>query len=276
MFIPIQDEKGQVGRVVVSAIDLTEHKKMERALRESEQTLRAMINATPSSLTMVDKDGKYLAANNIAAERLGVKLEEMLGKVSYQFFPEEVAKNRKLHVDRVFETGKHVTLDDFRGGYWFENHIYPIVDDDGQVRRVVVSSRDVTGRRQMEQALRESEEASRIMMNATPSALGLMDSNGRLLAANKALADKLGRSIEEILGKNMSQLLPEESARSRKARIDEVFRRGEPVQFEDNRQGVWFENHIYPIKNDTGEVTRVVFSAIDLTERMRIEQALES
>ena len=273
---PVFDDYGQVVRILISARDITERKKFEQALRESEKTLRAMIDATPSSLLMLGKDGTCLAANSITSERLGVRLEEMLGMVAYQFFPEEVARSRKAYVDSVFQTGRQVMFEDFRGGYWFENHIHPIVDDDGQVRRVVVSARDMTERKQMEQALRESEGAWRIMMNATPSALGLMDSNGRLLAANKALADKLGRSIEEVLGKNMSQLLPEESARSRKARIDEVFRIGEPVQFEDHRQGVWFENHIYPIKNDTGEVIRVVFSAIDLTERMRIEEALKA
>jgi PAS domain S-box-containing protein len=273
---PIQDEHGRIGQVVVSVIDQTAYKQLEEALSESEQTLRAMINATPASLLMIAKDGTALAANEIAAERLGKTLEGLLGKVIYQFFPEEVARLRKAHVDDVFLTGLPIVFEDCRANIWYENHIYPVMNEDGQVMRVVVSARDVTRRKEMDQALRESEATWRIMMNATPSALGMLDSDGRLLAANTTLLNRLRLGLDKAVGRTMFELLPQEVASTRKAHMDKVFQTGQQVQFEDNRNGIWFENHMYPLQNDDGQVTRVVFSSIDLTDRKLIEQSLKA
>ena len=80
--------------------------------------------------------------------------------------------------------------------------------------------------------------------------------------------------MEQAQGQIVYQYFPDELARSRKEHIDGVFRTGKQIQFEDFREGHWFENHVYPIRNESGQVTRVVISAIDLTERMRIEQTL--
>jgi PAS domain S-box-containing protein len=98
-----------------------------------------------------------LAANNITAQRLGKELDEILGKIIYRFFPKEIARSRKAQIDTVFHMGKVHHSEDSRQGIWFENHIYPILDADGQVARVVVSARDITERKRMEQSLSDAK-----------------------------------------------------------------------------------------------------------------------
>jgi PAS domain S-box-containing protein len=140
-----------------TVIDLTERRKIEQALRESEETGRVILNTTTASLALMDSNGTVLAANNITAKRLGKELNEILGKSVYQFFPEEIARSRKMQIDKVFRIGEMLHYEDFRDGIWFENYIYPILDTDGQVKRVVISARDVTERKQMEQSLSDAK-----------------------------------------------------------------------------------------------------------------------
>jgi PAS domain S-box-containing protein len=140
-----------------TVVDLTERRKMEQALRESEETGRVILNATTASLILLDSDATVLAANNITAERLGQRLEDILGKSIHQFFPEEVARSRKTQFEKVFQTGMAVHFEDSRQGFWFENHMFPILNSDGQVARVVVSARNITERKRMEQALTEAK-----------------------------------------------------------------------------------------------------------------------
>ena len=144
--------------IVGSWIDISAEKQAEAALRESEETWRVILNATSASLFLMDADGTVLAANDMTAQRLGKKLEQILGKSIYQFFPEEIARSRKIQVDKVFLTGEALHYEDAREGIWFENHIYPILDEVGQAARVVVSARDVTDRKRMEQSLADAKD----------------------------------------------------------------------------------------------------------------------
>ena len=144
--------------IVGSWIDISAEKQAEAALRESEETARVILNATSASLFLMDSDGTVLAANDMTAQRLGKKLDQILGKSIYQFFPEEIARSRKIQVDKVFLTGEALHYEDAREGIWFENHIYPILDEVGQAARVVVSARDVTDRKRMQQSLADAKD----------------------------------------------------------------------------------------------------------------------
>jgi PAS domain S-box-containing protein len=135
---------------------------------------------------------------------------------------------------------------------------------------------DLTERRQMEQALLESEETIRTIFNATDDSLGLFDVTGVVLAANGILASRLGKTVDEILGSSMYELFPEKVAKQRKIKISEALRTKQAVHFEDFRQGIWFDNHVHPIFDSSGEVTRLVGTARDVTERKRMVESLAS
>jgi PAS domain S-box-containing protein len=260
----------------ITAMDLTERKKMERALRESEEIARVILNATSESLLLVDPSEIVLAGNQIAAKRIGRQLDKLVGVSLRDLFPEEIARSRSARFASVLETGGHLNFEDANNGVVYDINLFPVFDDHGQVARVVMSARDVTERKKMEQDLHESEETWRIMMNSTPSALAMVDPEGRLLAANGTMAKSLGKKLEEILGRIASEFLPEETARSRKEKLDEVIRAGKSIIFEDYRAGRWFENHFHPIMNESGQVMRVVVVARDMTERKLLEHSLQA
>ncbi|MBN1812936.1 MAG: PAS domain-containing protein [Anaerolineae bacterium] len=136
---------------------------------------------------------------------------------------------------------------------------------------------EIAERVQMEEALRESEEKLQAVLNATTESVILMDVQGTILALNQTAARRFGKDIDAIAGLHVSALassgmLPPELLDSRMAAIDKVFRSGEPVQFEDGREGMVYDSSVYPIFDADGKVRRVAIFARDVTARRQAEQ----
>lgn len=126
---------------------------------------------------------------------------------------------------------------------------------------------DITDRKRLEGALRESDETLRALLNAIPE-------SKVIVAANETLAQRLGKGLDELVGSKISEMLPSEVAKRRKAYIDEVLRTGKAVRFEDMRDGRFFDHLIHPIMNAEGKVSKLALLSLDITERKRAEVAL--
>jgi PAS domain S-box-containing protein len=121
------------------------------------------------------------------------------------------------------------------------------------------------------EALRESEETIHALLNAATETAVLVDPQGTILALNRVAAQRVGKSVDELLGLCVHDLLPPEQAESRRAMVDEVARSGLPVRFEDERAGILFDNHLYPVFDAQGEVIRLVIFSRDMTKRKQAE-----
>ena len=106
---------------------------MEMALRHSEATSRALINATSETAILLDEAGMVIAINEVGAHRLRTQPNEIVGKNFYDFLPPELAKSRKEFASEVFQSGKAAQLHDVRNGVHFTNSVYPVFDADGKV-----------------------------------------------------------------------------------------------------------------------------------------------
>jgi len=125
-------------------------------------------------------------------------------------------------------------------------------------------------------ALEESQKTQKALLDATTEAAFLMDADGTLLAANETIARLLKRPQREMLGAPLWPMIPEDLARERRARIDEVFRTGAPCRFHDRgASGRWFDNSVYPVADEAGHVTRVAVFARDVTEIREAQAALQ-
>jgi len=157
---------------------------------------------------------------------------------------------------------------------WIAHRCSAVHGSDGEWLGVRVSNRDITERKNAETALRESEENTRAMLNATRESAFLMDPDGLILAHNSKLSERLGLGEMNLLGRNVYGLLPEETAAHRRRKVREAIDSRRPVDFEDERAGAVFENIIYPILDASGEVTRLAVFAADITDRKRSEELL--
>jgi len=131
---------------------------------------------------------------------------------------------------------------------------------------------DITDRKRAEESLRLSEAASNALLNATSDAAFMVDLNGALLTLNEETARRFGRTSEELLGRCIYDIMPEDVAAGRKALVDEVIRTGRPVRFEDERSGMYIHNSIFPIFDESGKVIQMAVFGRDVTEARRAEK----
>jgi len=145
---------------------------------------------------------------------------------------------------------------------------------DGQPLRIQGVMFDITHRKRAEEALRQSEETARGLLNATTDVAFLMDVTGVLLALNDATAKTTGKSADELLGACIYDSLAPQVAQARRAQVDEAIRSHKPVRFEDKRDGRLIDSSIYPILDAQGDVARIAIYGRDITVQRQTEKLL--
>ena len=197
--------------------EVAERKRVEQALRISEETSRALMDASSESAVLLDIQGRILAANETAARGLGVTVEHMLGQSLFDFFPPEVAETRSRYFEQVLATGLPVHFEDVRSGISFEIHVRPVHKEGGGIVRLAAFARDVTERKRAETALRASEEKYRLLFQNMAEGFALYellyDEHGtavdwQVLEVNDAYTRHTGVRAEDIVGRRMTELFP--------------------------------------------------------------------
>lgn len=169
---PITDALHAAGRTMTGATARAareEHRLTAAALRDSQDTVQALLDATTETALLIDTEGRIIALNQVACDRLrelsprpiGRRREELIGEYVFDLFPEELRARRKARNDDVISSGRPARFEDERAGRWMDNSIYPITDADGHVTRLAIFSYDITARKQMEQALDRALQAER-------------------------------------------------------------------------------------------------------------------
>ena len=125
------------------------------AFRQSERRARALLNAPSDSALLLDPDGNVLDINKIAAQKLGVSIDNVLGKSAYDFLEPNVAAYRKLKIQELVVTRQPIRWEDVSKGRIIDNNLYPILDDDGSVSSIAVFGADITERKRLQERAME-------------------------------------------------------------------------------------------------------------------------
>lgn len=133
--------------------DITRRKISEQLLEESENNLRALLNAVTESFFLMNKDGIILAANETMAQRYGLNMDMLIGTCIYDLLKPKIARQRKAQADIVIQTGKPVRFEDVSFNRNIDHVYYPVFDSSGRVVRIAVFGIDITERREMEKKL---------------------------------------------------------------------------------------------------------------------------
>ena len=181
--------------------EVGERKRVEQALQESHNLLRAVIEGIPEILFVKDHQGRYLVVNSEAARFMGKPAEDILGRDDAALFEPETAK-RFMDVDRrVIETGKAETYEK-TGAAALANHTYlttkiPFLGPNGEVRGVLGISRDVTEQKQAEEEVKRQKMILQTIFDNIPVMIDFIDAAGRVQLVNKHWGRVLGWSLEE-------------------------------------------------------------------------------
>lgn len=289
----VRDAHGRPKSVVGISRDITERKKSEEALRESIELYQKLLKTSPDSVIVLDLSGKIIEVSEqaVIAEKVNGP-EDLLGRSVFEFLPPEEHEHATANLQKTLATGFSGTLEyKMRrlDGSPFIGELRSALVKDGQGRpkAFIATVRDITERKLAEQALRESEEKFRTLVNSMDDIVVTMDLGlrytgiyGRWL---EKLGDKFGDVRERIKGVNLEQLLKLAGASSdipiaASLEAHERALKGEHVvymnslSFNDTRY--YFQISLSPIKNQKGEITGLVGVCRDITALKKIEENL--
>ncbi len=188
-------------RIGSMSLDITERKRVETALKESEQKMRAIVDAAPfgAHLYELEPDGRlvFMGANHSADQILHVDHQQFIGKTIEAAFPPLIETEVPAAYRQVAATGERFQLDqiaydDSGISGAFELHAFQTGPN-----RMAVFFRDVTERKQMEDALRISLEKYRVLFESFPLGVSITDSAGKIVESNLQAENLLGISKEE-------------------------------------------------------------------------------
>jgi PAS domain S-box-containing protein len=130
---------------------------------------------------------------------------------------------------------------------------------------------------QAEIALRESEATARVLLNAPPDVMLLLDKSGMILDLNETAAKSLGQPASPQMNQvSMHDIFTGEVANVRLQALEKVFATGKAVYFEDERNGRWFDNSVYPIFDTQGQVARIAVYARNISAQKAAQAERES
>lgn len=187
------------------ARDITESRRAEDALEESQRNLQSVFNAIDETICFIERNGTILAANTTFAARLGRTAEECLGKDAYSMLPPELARSRRASAEEVFNTGKPVAFDDIRTGRWIHQVLYPVLDASGRTSRIVIYATDITEQKNMLESLRVSETLYRTLFEVSPMGLTISDTAGKIMESNRLAASLLGLTAEDQIKRSINR-----------------------------------------------------------------------
>jgi len=275
----IKDKEGKIVTLVGTIQDITERKKVEKELLESERTLRAFLDATTDSAALMDLEGNIIAINKTIARSWKKDPSEIIGSNAYVNFPPAVAKVRRAQHDKVIRTKQPVRFIDARGDKWFDNHMYPVLNEDGKVERIAIFARDITERKLAEEELKNSEERLKILFESAPDAYYINNLKGTFIDGNKAAEDLMGYKRDELIDKSFLKLniLPKNQiVKAGKLLAQNILGKSTgPDEFLLHRKDgseVIAEIRTHPVK--IGGKTLILGIARDITERKKAEEEL--
>jgi len=262
------------GEVVVVYDDITTRVNDIQALRQSRETLRVLLDATPAGVMLLDPQAMILAINRMGANFLRKTIKELVGTKLFEHLPVEVVQTDKDHFEEIKRSCQSFSFEESRWGHDFVNYVHPILSISAELAGFAVLSVDITERKQAEEALRQSRETLRVLLDATPAGVCLLDPQGIILAANKELAQRLGKAVQEIVGTCLFEYLSSGLTQTRQNRMEQIKTLRQPLRFEDKHDGLIFDVFVHPIFSATGELAGLAVLSVDITERKRAEQAL--
>ena len=268
----------------VAANQATISLQQTRLVRESERNARLLVDSIPGLVALLTAGGEVEFANRQILEYTGKTLDELKQwGTNDTVHPEDLPHVIQAFTQSIGSGAPYAIVQRLRrsdGVYlWFQNNGFPLRDASGHIVRWCVLLTDIDERKRAEDALRESERESRLIVDSIPGLIAGFTPGGEVEFVNRPVLEYFGRTMEELAswgsgGTTHPEDLP---------RVVELFTHsiasGNPFEFEVRARrfdGVyrWFQSRGFPLRDANGLIVRWYNLLIDIDERKRAEQEL--
>jgi PAS domain S-box-containing protein len=275
-----RDDAAACWRVTVVATDISDRKRTEETLRQYER----IISATPDGIALVDLDHRYRLVNRTymawhrkcREEIIGHSISELLGSTRF----ETIVKPK---FDRCLQ-GEIVQYEiwiDYHQPRFISVTYVPYLENDGTISGVVFSLRDLTALKRAEEALQQSEERFRLLVNASPVGIFQTDFQGNCIFVNSQWLEMAGLSPEEAMGSGWTRALHPEDIDRIVAEWKDTARTGcefvAEYRFRTPQGRIrWLQGNAVTVRDARGTITGYLGTIVDITDRKHLELALQA
>jgi PAS domain S-box-containing protein len=268
--------ENEVKNAVLILSDITDRKKAEEALRESEENYRVIAQSMIDAIFIIDRFGKQLFFNDVVEKILGYKVEEVVGRAFADFLPKENVPAYLIQLENIFSNGElcnFITRIHHKDGYLVDVEIY--------VKRIKLKGeyvgqgtiRDISSKKRADEELKNTLNRNIALLGAIPDLMFVFDSNCKIVDFHSESHNQLLVSPELFLGKLVEEILPHEVVIITRQKVEAVLSSGEPdystyeLQIGDELK--YFESRYVPCGHK--EVLSIVR---DISERKKVEESL--
>ncbi|MEG4988127.1 PAS domain S-box protein [Microcoleus sp. BR0-C5] len=290
--VPILNADGSIREWVGANTDITDRFQAEEALRDRNVLLSSILESTPDIIVVKDREGRYVALNSFVANSFfdGKPIEEIVGKDDSELMPPEAAVPIMAKDREIMEAGTTETYEEEISNGETSNHFLTTKatwrDAQGNILGIIAIARNINDRKQAEADLRQQQAALRdrnvllsSILESTPDIIVVKDREGRYVALNSEVAKSFyGRSIEEIIGKDDSELLPPAAAVAIMAKDRQIMEAGITETYEEEvfngKENTSFLTTKAPWRDAQGNILGLIAIARNINDRKQMEAEL--
>ncbi|MBX0335024.1 PAS domain S-box protein [Pontibacter sp. HSC-14F20] len=272
---PVLNEQGEVRLVIGHGLNITDLHNAQQEIKNSEAKIRAILDAIPDLMFIVDKNGIYLEMHNEHSQHSVMHSSEVIGKSLFDLLPASLSQKTFDLIQEVLATGQLHSVDYELNDRYYEGRIVKHIEE--QVLTIV---RDVTDERKAAIEVKEKNDFIRLVLDTSPTLIYVKDAAGNYKLVNHECAAFFGLEPADLLNQNTHNLhnVPQEVQHY--SRVDQiVIESGQELRVQDSYtlpdgRVEWFNTIKKPLTTKDGEV-QVLGISTNITEQYNANKRLE-
>ncbi|HYA13513.1 MAG TPA: PAS domain S-box protein [Syntrophales bacterium] len=264
--------------------DITERKRAEEALYDSERKFRAIFDQTFQFIGLMAIDGTLIEANRTALKFSGIEEVDVIGKpfwmTPWWIHSPNMQDKLRAAIKKASE-GEFVRFEATHRAadgsfHYIDFSLKPVMDESGNVVLLIPEGRDITERKRVEEAVLRAKEDWERTFYAVPDLIAILDTEYRIVRANRAMASRLGTTPEECVGLTCYCTVHGTTEPPvfcpHRALLEDGFEH--TVEVHEDRLGGDYVVSVSPLRDSGGKLIGSIHIAHNITERKRMEEAL--
>ncbi|MCB9419491.1 MAG: PAS domain S-box protein [Ardenticatenaceae bacterium] len=280
---PLINAAGQVIGIASLALDITDRKQAEDAVRESKERLSMIVNQIGAVLWTTDKELRCTSAQGAGLASLNLKPEQIIGATLFDHFQTNNKEQTTMAAHNRVLQGESVSYVQTRGNHTFQSHLEPMRQEDGRIIGIVGISTDISESIKVQNALQESQQMLRTVLNTIPVRVFWKDRDLNYMGCNQPFAQDGGlNSPQEIMGMNDFELSWVEQAELYRSDDLQVIQSELPkINYEEPQTDLisgkqrWLRTSKIPLRDVDGTVIGVLGTYEDITDYKQALEALQ-